>query len=310
MDVLFFMLFILLIISFLIGIKWLRTGLFMLSGKAMERWMKKITSTPLKGMAVGILMTALMQSSAAVMVITIGLVAARVLAFPETIGIILGTNIGTTFTLEFLSFDLSRIAIPFFIAGVCLLLFTANRLKSIGFILTGFAIIVGSMRALERLAVPLTRLGFIQHLLQLVSHHTVLSFLLGIGLTACIQSSTVMTGIAMSFLSAGIFPLETGIAIMLGANIGTCITALLASFGGGEEARLTAYAHVWLNVAGALVCMPLIHYLAFFCKSLTVHPEAQLAHASVMFNLISSLLVLPFASKFGNFIVKLHGKKT
>jgi len=233
-----------------------------------------------------------------------------VLAFPQTIGIILGTNIGTTFTLEFLSFNLSVLVIPFFILGIICMFFRRKKWKSLSFVFIGFAFIFAAMRAFERLAIPFTQLPATQKLLLLLSDHFLYAFLVGIFLTACIQSSTVMTGIAMSFLSAQIFSLETGIAIMLGANIGTCITGLLASVGAGEEARLTAYAHIWLNVGGALICLPFLSQLSFFCKELSSNPETQLAHASVIFNLLSSILVLPIATKFGQFIVKVHGKKT
>ncbi|KQL53501.1 Na/Pi cotransporter [Heyndrickxia shackletonii] len=307
---LYLILFICLVGVFILGITWLRIGLFNLSGKAMEQWLKKVTNTPFKGMLVGIIMTPILQSSGAVMVITVGLVSARVLAFPQTIGIILGTNIGTTFTLEFLSFNLSVLVIPFFILGIMCLFFRRTKWKSLSYVFIGFAFIFSAMRAFERLAIPFTQLPSTQKLLMLLSDHFLYAFIVGIILTACIQSSTVMTGIAMSFLSAHIFTLETGIAIMLGANIGTCITGLLASVGAGEEARLTAYAHIWLNVGGAFLCLPFLSQLSFICKELSSNPETQLAHASVIFNLFSSILVLPIATKFGQFIVKVHGKKT
>ncbi|MBS4173584.1 Na/Pi symporter [Bacillus sp. FJAT-49736] len=307
---LYLILFISLVGVFIWGITWLRIGLFNISGNAMENWLKRVTNTPLKGMLIGIIMTPILQSSGAVMVITVGLVAAKVLAFPQTIGIILGTNIGTTFTLEFLSFNLSVLVIPFLTIGIICMFFKKTKWKSLGFIFIGFALIFAAMRAFEQLAIPFTQLPFTQKLLLLLSDHFLYAFLIGIILTACIQSSTVMTGIAMSFLSAQIFSLETGIAIMLGANIGTCITGLLASIGAGEEARLTAYAHIWLNVGGALLCLPFLSQLAFICRELSYNPETQLAHASVIFNLLSSILVFPIATNFGRFIVKMHGKKT
>ncbi|WML50657.1 Na/Pi symporter [Neobacillus sp. PS3-34] len=128
------------------------------------------------------------------------------------------------------------------------------------------------------------------------------------GLTAIIQSSTAMTGIAMGFLTAGILDLESGIAIMLGANIGTCITALVASIGSGEEAKLAAYAHIWLNVFGVLAFIPLIRPLAELAPDLAVSKDVQLAHISVIFNVAVSLVMLPFANRFGHFILKVHKK--
>jgi phosphate:Na+ symporter len=146
-------------------------------------------------------------------------------------------------------------------------------------------------------------------LLQLLDQHILYAFLVGVLITAIVQSSTVVTGIAMSFLNAGIFPLEIGIIIMLGANIGTCVTGLLASIGAGEEARLTAFAHVWLNVIGAVVCLPFITQLADASSLFAIEPDARLAHASIIFNCVSSLLVLPFAVRFGQFVAWIHGNK-
>ncbi|MDP4169579.1 MAG: Na/Pi symporter, partial [Bacillota bacterium] len=135
-----------------------------------------------------------------------------------------------------------------------------------------------------------------------------ISVLLGAGLTSIIQSSTAMTGIAMGFLSAGILRLDAGIAIMLGGNIGTCITAIIASIGGGEEARLAAFAHVWLNVIGVLVFIPLIPKLSDLAPYLAVSKDVQLAHISVIFNVATSLVALPFATKFGHMILRIHKK--
>jgi phosphate:Na+ symporter len=118
-----------------------------------------------------------------------------------------------------------------------------------------------------------------------------------------------MTGIAMGFLTAGLLKLDAGIAIMLGANIGTCITAIIASIGGGKESRMAAFAHVWLNVFGVLLFIPLIPILSENANLLAKYKDVQLAHISVIFNVATSVMVLPFATKFGEMIVYLHGKK-
>lgn len=302
--------FIFFVLCFLLGMTWMRIGLFNLSGKKLEGWIRKVTHTPFKGMLAGILMTGMLQSSSAVMIITVGFVSARLLMFPQTIGIVLGTNIGTTITLEFISFHFTDIILPFFIIGSICLVFKKAKIKSIGFIFIGFSCIFAAMEGFERLAIPLTNSLIGKSILLLLDRQLFYAFIFGIVLTAIIQSSTVVTGMAMSFLSAGVFPLEIGIAMMLGSNIGTCTTALLASIGAGEEARLTAYAHVWLNIGGAILCLPFISQLAEISSMLSQYPDVQLAHASVLFNIASSLLVLPFAVKFGHFIIWLHGKKT
>jgi len=301
--------FLLLTVTFLFGIHRLRTGLFALSGGHAGNMLKKLAGRPLSAMLFGMVLTALLQSSSAVMVITVGLVSAGMLTFSQSIGIILGTNIGTTFTLELLTFDFSSLSLPFLGAGAVFYFFGKGRVKSAGMILLGLSLVFGAMRGFEQLAVPVSKTAFVQHLFTVLNTHLLSAFLLGILLSAAIQSSTVTIGIAMGFLAAGVFPLETGISIMLGANIGTCITGLLASIGAGEEARLTAFTHVWLNAGGALVFLPFLHVLADTCRMLSANPEQQLAHASLLFNLLSSLAVLPFSERFGRFIIAFHGKK-
>lgn len=298
--------FIVLVAVFLLGITLMRAGLFILGSKKMEQWLKKMTNTPTKGMVAGIAMTGVLQSSSAVMVIMIGLVSTKLLLFPQTIGIILGSNIGTTLTLQFITFNLTSFIIPFAGIGLICLLFKITWVKSLGFISIGLASIFAAMYGFERLADPLMNIPFMQKLLLMMSEHVLYAFIIGIIITSIIQSSTVVTGIAMSFLNAGIFPLETGILIMLGANIGTCTTALLASIGAGQEARLTAFAHLWLNIGGVLLVWPFISYLAQVSSIISNQTDAQLAHASVIFNCVTSLIVLPFAEHFGRLIAWVH----
>lgn len=298
--------FIVLVAVFLLGITLMRAGLFILGSKKMEHWLKKTTNTPVKGMFVGIAMTGVLQSSSAVMVIMIGLVSTRLLLFPQTIGIILGSNIGTTLTLQFITFNLTSFIFPFVGIGLICLFFKVPWVKSLGFIFIGLASIFAAMNGFERLAGPLMDIPLMQKLLLMMGEHVLYAFIIGIVITSIIQSSTVVTGIAMSFLSAGIFPLETGILIMLGANIGTCATALMASIGAGQEARLTAFAHLWLNIGGVLLVWPFISYLALLSGLLSDQSDVQLAHASVIFNCVSSLIVLPFAERFGQLIAWVH----
>lgn len=307
---LYIFLFFLLAGCFLLGMTWMRIGLFNLSGSTLERWLRSVTNTPLKSMLAGIFMTAVLQSSSAVTVITVGLVSARLLSFPQTIGIVLGTNIGTTVTLEILSFDLSMVVIPLLSAGTLSLFFRSAKIRSTGFIFLGIGIIFAAMNGFGWLSSPLTSVDYVHNFIVQMENNMFYAFFIGILLTAAIQSGTVVTGIAMSFIGTGIFSLETGILIMMGSNIGTCSTALLAGIGAGNEARLTAYAHLWLNIMGVLAFIPFISVLADWSIALTSNPETQLAHASVIFNIICSAAVLPFSHQFGRFIIMMHKRNT
>lgn len=301
--------FVILVGIFLIGMTWMRIGLLNISGSKMTEWLQKVTNSPAKGLLAGILVTIILQSSSAVTVIAVGLVAARILTFPQTIGIILGTNIGTTITLEFLTFDLSHFILPFVFFGIICIIIPKNFFKSCGYIFIGIGMIFAAMTGFEWIAQSLKTVSFINELFVVMKENIVISFFMGISLTAIIQSSTVVTGITMSFLDSGLFSLFTGLAVMLGANIGTCITAFIASIAAGREARLTAYAHIWLNLAGAILFFPFIPQLASISSFLATSPEVQLAHASVIYNVVCSLLVLPFAQPYANFIIWLHKKK-
>lgn len=287
----------------------IRFGLFNLSANKLKTWLIKLTSSPLKGMLTGTFVTALLQSSSAVMVITIGLISARIMTFPQSIGIILGTNIGTTFKTELITFKLDAILVPLAVCGAVLILFKNKKARSIGMLTFGIASVFTAMKGFELLAHPLTSMDFINKFILSLNDNIFLSLLTGTIITAIIQSSTAMTGIAMGFLTVGSLKLDAGIAIVLGANIGTCITAIIASIGGGKESRLAAFAHVWLNVFGVLLFIPLIPTLTDHAQLLANRKDVQLAHISVIFNVVSSLLILPFATKFGEMILFLHDRK-
>ncbi|PLR93815.1 Na/Pi symporter [Bacillus sp. T33-2] len=301
-------LFILCIALFIGGMAVMRNGLFKLSAESLKRWLASMTDTPLKGLLAGAVITALLHSSAAVMVLTIGLISARLLTFPRSIGIILGTNIGTTFTLEMITINIDIFIVPFAILGAVLLFSPKAAYRNSGAISLGMAAVFAAMRGFTFIAEPVTSLPQVGSSLQMMAGSHFWSVIAGAAITAAIQSSTAVTGIVMGFLSEDILKLDSGLAVMLGANIGTCITALLASIGAGREAKLTAFAHVWLNIAGVSAFYPFIDQYAQITSLTSSHPDVQLAHASVLFNAITSLVVLPFAQRFGKMIEFLHGR--
>lgn len=303
----YLLLFLLFLGIFLCGMALLRKGLFQLSANRMKDWLSIMTDTPLKGMIAGIVVTAFLHSSSAVMVITIGLIAAGLLKFSQSIGIILGSNIGTTFTLELITFNIDVFIIPMAIIGAVLLITKNRSWQNIGAISFGIAAVFAAMRGFTFLADPVTNIPIVESALGNLNNSHAASILTGTIVTGLIQSSTAMTGIIMGFLTEGTLKMDSAIAAMLGANIGTCITALLASIGAGREAKLTAYAHVWLNVAGAAAFYPFIDQLAGLVPLTANRAEVQLAHVSVVYNVLASLLVLPFAEKFGRMVEFIHG---
>jgi phosphate:Na+ symporter len=303
---LFFLLFLAVFIG---GMTLLRKGLFELSASRMKNWLAVMTDTPLKGLIAGAVVTALLHSSSAVMVITIGLISAGLLKFSQSIGIILGSNIGTTFTLEIITFNIDAFIVPFAVIGAILMVSRNRTWQNIGAISFGMAAVFAAMRGFTFLADPVTSLPIVELALTNLNNSHLISIFTGTVVTAMIQSSTAMTGIIMGFLSEGTLSMDSAIAAMLGANIGTCITAMLASIGAGKEARLTAFAHVWLNIAGAAVFYPFIEQIAALAPMTAARPEVQLAHVSVVYNVIASILILPVAEKFGKMIELIHGRR-
>ncbi|MGG0284025.1 Na/Pi symporter [Peribacillus butanolivorans] len=299
-------LFLLFIAIFLAGMAVLRIGLFNMSGAALKTFLSKVTDRPWKGFFAGTIFTGILQSSSAVMVMTVGLVSAGSLTFPQTIGIILGTNIGSTFTAEFMTISLDRWIIPGVISGAILCLMPKVLLKSAGMSLIGISAIFAAMSGFKMLSKPIAVYPSVQTLISNIEDHMSIALLAGILLTAMIHSSSATIGIAMSFLISGELSVASAIIMMLGSNIGTCITGYMASIGSGRQAAFTAYAHIWLNVIGVAAFLPLVDVLERTAAFFTDDKGTQLAHASVIFNIVTSLIVLPFARQFSNFILLIH----
>ncbi|MGW6381154.1 Na/Pi symporter [Peribacillus butanolivorans] len=299
-------LFLLFIAIFLAGMAVLRIGLFNMSGAALKTFLSKVTDRPWKGFFAGTIFTGILQSSSAVMVMTVGLVSAGSLTFPQTIGIILGTNIGSTFTAEFMTISLDRWIIPGVISGAILCLMPKVLSKSAGMSLIGISAIFAAMSGFKMLSKPIAVYPQVQTLISNIEDHMSIALLTGILLTAMIHSSSATIGIAMSFLMSGELSVASAIIMMLGSNIGTCITGYMASIGSGRQAAFTAYAHIWLNVIGVAAFLPLVDVLERTAAFFTDDKGTQLAHASVIFNIVTSLIVLPFARQFSNFILLIH----
>lgn len=291
---------------FIFGMYLLRMGLFLLSGEKLKGIIIQFTHTPIHAFITGIILTIFLQSSSAVMVITIGLISSRLLTFERSIGIILGTNIGTTLTTEIITFPIHSFIPYLAVTGAVLFLFTKERWKYIGLIIFGLATLFTAMGGFDFLAVPLKQYDLISHVLIRMNESHLFSVFIGTAITSIIQSSSATIGMTMSFLTNETLLLPSGIAVMFGANIGTCVTALIACFGASKESRMCAYAHVWLNVLGVLLFFPFISILASFATTLAASPDTQLAHVTVIFNVICSLVVLPFVKPFSRFILTMH----
>ncbi|WP_100372367.1 Na/Pi symporter [Bacillus sp. FJAT-45037] len=304
-----FSLFAVFIALFLFGMIIMRAGLLPLGGKLFERNVHRFTDKAWKGLLIGTVATALLQSSSVVLVMTVGLVAANVLTFRQSIGIILGANIGTTITTEIIAFDLSYLIFPLLISGFIFLFIPNKKSFHIGCATFGLACIFIAMDGLESLAYPLATLPSVHTLFEFTNEHTLVGVIIGASLTGLVQSSTATTAIAMGFMNDHLLTLKSGIAIMFGANIGTCITAFLATIGAGKHAKLVAFANIWLNLIGVVIFLPMMDFLVQIATSLTDDSMQQLAHTSVIFNTVCSIALLPFATMFARGIERMHLKR-
>lgn len=283
---------------FLFGMQMMRIGLTRLSGSYLKQFLYKFTRTPYHGFFTGTVATLLLQSSSAVTVITIGLINTRMINFYQSIGIILGTNVGTVATAELLALNIGRVAVPLLLIGACLVILPYFKIRATGLFIGGFAIIFLGMDALQMISEPLQHSALFDLIISMPKQQIIIGIIFGALVTAIIQSSSAMTAMTMSMMLYQELPLTFGIAIILGSNIGTCITAVLASIGGSNEGKQVATAHILLNIFGVIIFYPFIEPFSELIQSLTAYPPAQIAHAQLIFNLTSSLAVLLFVKPF------------
>lgn len=290
---------------FLFGMKVMEIALQQWAGPMMKNILEKFTKTPFHGLLTGTVVTAFLQSSTAITVITIGMVNAGMMTFPRTLGIILGTNIGTCVTTELIATNIHRFALPLLLGASAIWLGSwlkfpdfvrANAVISIrafSLAVCGFSTLLLGMQVMQTIVPSLQEHGLMTWFLERSLQSLLWGIVAGAALTAVIQSSTATIAMTMGFVASGILSLELGIAIVLGANIGTCLTALIASIGGSRSGQAVAWSHVVLNVAGAIVFYPLIPLLQTVSVWISDAPEAQLAHAQTIYNIVCSLVALP-----------------
>lgn len=291
---------------FLFGMKVMEYAMHAWTGDWMTRMLSRMTRTPLLGLLTGTATTAVLQSSSAVTVVTIGMVNAGVLSFPRTLGIILGTNIGTCLTTELIGLNLAGGSLPalWISAGLWLVSWlrvpplkragkAVSALRGLSLAAAGFCCIMLGIRIMQTIVPFLQEKGLLAWFLEHAQRSLLWGIVAGAVLTAVIHSSSASIAMTMSLAALGAIPVPLGIAIVLGCNIGTCATALIAGIGGSRFGRYVAYSHVILNAAGAMLFYPFIDGLHALSAWLTAEAAGQIAHAQTLFNIICSVLALP-----------------
>ncbi|MBQ7863506.1 MAG: Na/Pi cotransporter family protein [Lachnospiraceae bacterium] len=302
---------------FLFGMDAMGKGLEKLSGGRLERLLEKLTSNRLKAVALGTLVTGIIQSSSATTVMVVGFVNSGIMKLTQAVGIIMGANIGTTITSWILSLSsiegdsfLLKLMKPSSFApilaliGIILLMFCkSEKKKNIGTILVGFAILMTGMDQMSAAVKPLKDVPEFTNILLMFSN-PILGMLAGLVLTAVIQSSSASVGILQALCVTGAVPFGTALPIIMGQNIGTCVTAIISSIGTSKNAKRAAAVHLFFNIIGTAVFMIVFYTINAFMPFEFLNTPADAAGIATvhsLFNIGATLLLLPF----GNQLVKL-----
>ena len=304
---------------FLYGMSMLGSGLEKLSGGRLEQTLEKLTNNVFKGVLLGALVTGAIQSSSATTVIVVGLVNARILKLRQAIGIIMGANIGTTVTAHILRLsDLSSdnfflmllkpttLAPVVGIIGILMVMVgKKQKYKTLGEILLGFCILFTGMFNMEAAVSPLSESPEFAGLFASLSN-PVIGVLVGAGVTAIIQSSSASIGILQALSSTGIITWSSAIPIILGQNIGTCITPILASIGASKNAKRTAAVHLSFNIIGTCVFLIVIYTIQspFAFWDLPID-KGGIANVHTTFTVCVTLMFLPFVGLLEKLVIHL-----
>ena len=289
---------------FLYGMQMMSDGLEKAAGDRLKTILEKLTSNRILGVIVGALITAAIQSSSATTVMVIGFVNARLMSLQQAVWIIMGANIGTTITGQLVALNVSEIAPLIAFAGVVLIVFLKNpKLHYFGSIIAGLGILFIGMDMMSSSMSPLRESEAFISLLTNFSNPAI-GILVGAVFTAIIQSSSASLGILQALARSGLIGLDGAVFVLFGQNIGTCITAILASFGTSREAKQTTIIHLSFNIIGTIifttVCLltPLTSVVAGWSPD---NAAQQIANMHTLFNVVTTLLLLPFGTYLAAF---------
>ncbi len=295
---------------FLYGMQMMSAGLEAAAGSKMKEILEKLTSNRFKGVLVGAAITAVIQSSSATTVMVVGFVNSGMMTLRQAVWIIMGANIGTTITGQLIALDVGAIAPLIAFGGVAVIMFSKKeKVHHIANIFAGLGILFIGMDMMGNAMDPLKdNQKFISIMTEF--ENPVLGILAGMIFTAIIQSSSASVGILQTLAGSGIIGLDSACFVLFGQNIGTCITAFLASLGTNQNAKRTTIVHITFNVIGTVIFTTLciVTPLVDFIEGITPdNAPAQIANLHTLFNVVTSLLLLPFGqylAKFAEFVLK------
>jgi phosphate:Na+ symporter len=291
---------------FIYGIHLMGEGLQKAAGDRMRKILGSLTNKPILGVLVGAGITALIQSSSATSVMLVGFVNAGLMTLNQAVGVIMGANIGTTITGQLIAFKLTKAALPAIGIGFALNFFSKNiKYKNIGEVILGFGILFLGLKTMMDSVAFLRNHDSIAHIFILVGNKKnpilgpILGVLAGMSITMIVQSSSATIGLLIALATSQLITINAAIPILLGDNIGTCITALVASIGTSLPAKRTALSHALFNIVGTIIVLFLLspyEKLIIFLSRGNI--ARQIANAHTLFNVINTIILLPFISCF------------
>jgi phosphate:Na+ symporter len=295
---------------FLFGIKYMGDGLQNAAGDRLRNVLDRFTTNPFMGVLAGAFITMIIQSSSATTVLTVALVNAGFMTLRQAIGVIMGANIGTTMTAFIIGIDLGEYALPIIAAGAVLLFFFKNkRINFFGRIVFGFGALFFGLETMSDGLKPLRDLDFFQQMTLSFSETPLLGVVAGTVFTVIVQSSSATIGILQQLYAEGAISLKAALPVLFGDNIGTTITAILASIGASVSARRAALVHVNFNVIGTVIFLAILplftRFIAWLEGALNLNPEMAIAFAHGSFNAANTIIQFPFIAVLAWLVTRL-----
>jgi phosphate:Na+ symporter len=302
---------------FLFGMEQMSTSLKAVAGDRMKSILAKLTTNRIMGAITGALVTAVIQSSSVTTVLVVGFISAGLMTLAQSVGVIMGANVGTTITAQIVAFKVTKAALLMIGVGFTMMFASKNdKTRQYGTMLMGLGLVFYGMTIMSDAMKPLrTYQPFLDLMIQM--ENPFIGILVAAAFTGLVQSSSATTGIVIVMASQGFITLPAGIALAFGANIGTCVTAMLASIGKPREAVRAAAVHVFFNVAGVMLWFLFIPQLAELVTMLSpTHEELtglarlgaetprQIANAHTIFNIANTIIFLAFTTQIAKIVEK------
>jgi phosphate:Na+ symporter len=283
---------------FLYGIRMLSAGMEKLTGEQIQKWLERMTRGRFRSALFGTIATALIHSSGLLMVTMIGLVNANLMTVQQTIGVIIGQEVGTTLTAQIVAFNIGNFNMVFVVLGVIFFEFAQNRdWKKYGEISFGIGIVFLGMTVMSGALKDLVGISWVADSLAAMGQYPLAGVLAGLIMTSIVQSSTAVTSVTVAMGISHVINLDGAIGIILGANIGSCVTGFIASLGLSRAARQASMAQIFINILGVLVFLPFIAQYADLIGQTSSDLPRQIANAHTIFNVTVSMLMFPFVKQ-------------